>query len=89
MVDCSHANSGKDAERQPAVAAELAARIAAGESAICGLMIESNLLGGTQDYRAQPLIYGQSITDPCLSFEKTSPVLAKLAEAVRARRARK
>ena len=89
MVDCSHANSGKDAERQPAVAAELAAQIAAGENTICGVMIESNLLGGTQDYHARPLVYGQSITDPCLSFEKTIPVLAKLAEAVRARRARK
>jgi 3-deoxy-7-phosphoheptulonate synthase len=88
MVDCSHANSGKDAERQPAVAAEIAAQIAAGERAICGVMFESNLLGGSQDYRTRPLVYGQSITDPCLSFEKTIPVLAKLAEAVRARRAR-
>jgi 3-deoxy-7-phosphoheptulonate synthase len=89
MVDCSHANSGKDAERQPAVAAELAAQIASGENTICGVMLESNLLGGTQDYHARPLVYGQSITDPCLSFEKTIPVLAKLAGAVRARRARK
>jgi 3-deoxy-7-phosphoheptulonate synthase len=52
-------------------------------------MLESNLLGGTQDPHARPLIYGQSITDPCLSFEKTIPALAKLAGAVRARRARK
>jgi 3-deoxy-7-phosphoheptulonate synthase len=89
MVDCSHANSGKDAERQPAVAAELATQIAAGENAICGVMLESHLLGGTQDPHARPLIYGQSITDPCLSFEKTIPALAKLAKAVRARRARK
>jgi 3-deoxy-7-phosphoheptulonate synthase len=89
MIDCSHANSGKDAERQPIVAAELAAQIAAGESAICGVMLESNLLGGTQDYHARPLVYGQSITDPCLSFEKTIPVFAELAGAVRARRARK
>ncbi len=89
MVDCSHANSGKDAEHQPAVAAELATQIAAGENAICGVMLESHLLGGTQDPHARPLIYGQSITDPCLSFEKTIPTLAKLAKAVRARRARK
>ena len=89
MVDCSHANSGKDAERQPAVAAELATQIAAGENAICGVMLESHLLGGTQDPHTRPLIYGQSITDPCLSFEKTIPALAKLAKAVRARRARK
>jgi 3-deoxy-7-phosphoheptulonate synthase len=89
MVDCSHANSGKDAERQPAVAGDLAARVAAGERAVCGIMLESNLLDGAQDYRTRPFVYGRSITDPCLSFEKTVPVLARLAEAVRSRRARK
>jgi 3-deoxy-7-phosphoheptulonate synthase len=52
-------------------------------------MVESNLLGGAQDYRARPLVYGRSITDPCLAFEKTVPLLAGLAEAVRARRARR
>ncbi len=87
MIDCSHANSGKDAERQPAVAADLAARIAAGERSICGVMMESNLLDGAQDYRAKPLVFGRSITDPCLALERTLPVLASLAEAVRARRA--
>ena len=71
------------------MAAELATQIAAGERAICGVMLESNLLGGTQDYHARPLVYGQSITDPCLSLEKTIPVLAKLAGAVRSRRSRK
>jgi 3-deoxy-7-phosphoheptulonate synthase len=89
MVDCSHANSGKDAERQPAVAADVATRIAAGERAICGIMLESNLVGGAQDYSARPLVVGQSITDPCLSLERTIPVLTVLAEAVRARRTRK
>ena len=89
MVDCSHANSGKDAERQPAVAADVATQIAAGERAICGVMLESNLVGGAQDYRARPLLFGQSITDPCLSFDKTIPVLATLAEAIRARRTRR
>ena len=88
VVDCSHANSGKDAEAQPAVAAEIAAHLAAGERAICGVMIESNLLGGAQDYRARPLVYGRSVTDPCLAFEKTVPALTMLAETVRARRAR-
>jgi 3-deoxy-7-phosphoheptulonate synthase len=72
----------------PAVAADLAARMAAGERAIWGVMLESNLLGGAQDYRVRPFVYGRSITDPCLSFEKTVPVLARLAEAVRSRRAR-
>ncbi len=86
LVDCSHANSGKDPERQPAVAADLAAQVAAGERAICGVMLESNLQGGAQDFRARPLVYGRSITDPCLAFEKTVPVLDQLAAAVRARR---
>lgn len=86
MVDCSHANSGKDPERQPAVAADLAAQIAAGERAIAAVMIESNLLGGTQDYRATPLVYGRSVTDACLAWEQTTPVLETLATAVRQRR---
>jgi 3-deoxy-7-phosphoheptulonate synthase len=86
MIDCSHANSGKDAERQPAVASELAARIAAGDRAISAVMIESNLVGGSQDYRAVPLTRGQSVTDACLSWEMTLPVIALLASAVAARR---
>lgn len=86
MVDCSHANSAKDSSRQPAVAAEVAAQIAAGERAICAVMLESNLLGGAQDFAARPLVYGRSITDACLSWEDTLPVLANLASAVRTRR---
>jgi 3-deoxy-7-phosphoheptulonate synthase len=86
MVDCSHANSAKDPERQPVVAGEIAARVAGGDRAVCAVMIEGNLVGGSQDYRARPLVHGRSITDSCLSWEKTAPVLARLAEAVRARR---
>jgi 3-deoxy-7-phosphoheptulonate synthase len=86
MVDCSHANSGKDPERQPAVAAELAAQIAQGHRTVAGVMLESNLIGGSQNYLDRPLIYGQSITDGCLAWEKTLPVLAQLADAVRKRR---
>lgn len=86
MIDCSHANSGKDPERQPLVAADLAQQIASGNRAICGVMIESNLLGGAQDFHAKPLIYGRSVTDGCLSWEKTVPVLATLADAVKRRR---
>ena len=86
MVDCSHANSGKDPEKQAAVAADLAAQISAGERAIAAVMIESNLLGGAQDYQAKPLVYGRSITDGCLSWEKTLPLFAQLAEAVQQRR---
>lgn len=86
MVDCSHANSAKDPERQPEVASDLASQIAAGERAIAGVMIESNLAGGAQDYRARPLVRGRSITDGCLAWEKTEPLLDRLAEAARARR---
>jgi 3-deoxy-7-phosphoheptulonate synthase len=86
MVDCSHANSGKDPACQPLVAADLAAQLAAGDRAVAAVMIESNLLGGAQDYRAAPLVYGRSVTDACLGWEETLPVLATLAAAVQARR---
>jgi 3-deoxy-7-phosphoheptulonate synthase len=86
MVDCSHANSGKDADRQDRVAADLAERIAAGDRAVAAVMIESNLLGGSQDYRAVPLVRGRSVTDACLPWERTVPVIARLAAAVSARR---
>jgi 3-deoxy-7-phosphoheptulonate synthase len=86
MVDCSHANSGKDPMQQPAVAENLAGQLAAGERAIAAVMLESNLVGGTQDYRQRPLVPGQSITDACLAWEQTLPVLATLAGAVERRR---
>lgn len=86
MVDCSHANSGKDPARQPAIAAELATRIAASERALAGVMLESHLLGGNQSLDTAPLVYGRSVTDACLAWEQTLPVLAQLAQAVRQRR---
>ena len=86
MIDCSHANSSKDPSRQPEVAAAVAAQIAAGERAITGVMIESHLQAGAQEYTQRPLGYGCSVTDACLSWEQTLPVFARLAEAVRARR---
>jgi 3-deoxy-7-phosphoheptulonate synthase len=86
MIDCSHANSGKDPRRQAGVAGELAERIAGGESAIAGLMLESNLRAGAQDYHARPLAYGLSITDPCLGWEETETILGQWAGAVRRRR---
>ena len=89
MIDCSHGNSRKDHNRQPGVAAEIAAQVAAGSRAIAGLMLESHLREGKQNHTAStPLVYGQSITDACISWEATEPVLATLAEAVQARRAR-
>ncbi|MBL9212803.1 MAG: 3-deoxy-7-phosphoheptulonate synthase [Opitutaceae bacterium] len=83
VIDCSHANSGKDPARQPAVAAEIGAQITAGERAIAGVMLESHLLGGAQDHQARPLVYGRSITDACLSWEQTLPVLGALADTVK------
>ena len=68
------------------VKTEIIAQIAAGERAISSVMIESNLLAGAQDYQAAPLVYGRSVTDACLGWEETLPVLATLAAAVRARR---
>jgi 3-deoxy-7-phosphoheptulonate synthase len=87
MVDCSHANSGKDAARQSDIAAELALRIAGGDRSVAGVMIESNLLGGSQDYRAVPLVRGRSVTDACIPWENTLPLIARLAQAVATRRA--
>jgi len=88
MVDCSHANSGKRHENQPGVAEVLAAQIAAGSRAITGVMLESFLVAGRQEPGVgQPLTYGQSITDACMAWDATLPVLRSLAAAVRARRA--
>ncbi|MGN0860780.1 MAG: 3-deoxy-7-phosphoheptulonate synthase [Candidatus Spyradosoma sp.] len=92
VVDCSHGNSRKDYSRQPLVAADLAAQISAGQGAVTGVMIESNLVEGRQDYRCDSkgsCVYGQSITDACISVEQTKDVLETLAQAVRARRAKK
>jgi 3-deoxy-7-phosphoheptulonate synthase len=89
MIDVSHGNSGKDHRRQPVAAAEVAKQVALGEGAIIGLMMESFLVEGRQDLVAgRALTYGQSITDACLGWEHTVPVLEGLAEAVRERRAR-
>lgn len=86
MVDCSHANSGKDYRRQPEVAADLASQIGDGCHHIAGIMLESHLVEGRQDYDPDKATYGQSITDACMSFEQTVPVLESCAEAVRRRR---
>jgi 3-deoxy-7-phosphoheptulonate synthase len=87
MIDCSHGNSGKDPARQPAVARDVAGQIADGSRRVFGVMIESHLVGGRQDVRpGQPLVRGQSITDACLGWDDTVPVLDDLAKAVRARR---
>jgi 3-deoxy-7-phosphoheptulonate synthase len=87
MVDCSHANSGRDHTRQTVVVRDLAAQIADGSRAIFGVMLESFLLDGNQKHGAlEDLTYGQSITDKCMSWERTEPLFGELAEAVRKRR---
>ena len=87
MIDISHGNSGKRHERQVAIANELAQRIAWGERRIFGLMIESHLEPGRQDLvPGEPLRHGVSITDACIGFAQTVPVLRTLAAAVAARR---
>ena len=86
MIDCSHANSAKQHERQVEVARDIAARIAGGEQRVLGLMLESHLEGGRQELRpAVPLQRGVSITDACIGWAQTEPVLRELAAAVRAR----
>ncbi len=88
MVDCSHGNSAKDPRRQPEVAEGVAEQIAAGSRQLCGIMLESFLVEGRQDLQEGKLpVFGQSITDACMGWERTLPVFALLAEAVRKRRA--
>ena len=87
MIDLSHANSKKQHERQVEVGCDVAAQIEAGDHRIMGVMIESHLIAGRQD--VQPgtnLTYGQSITDACLGWEDTGPLLRELARGVRERR---
>lgn len=92
MVDCSHGNSSKNYKNQPLVADNVAQQIAKGSTAICGVMIESNLAEGRQDVPPESeggknaLKYGVSITDSCIDWATTEEVLERLASAVRARR---
>lgn len=88
MIDLSHANSLKQCQRQIIVGEDVAGQIANGDRRIMGVMVESHLKGGSQTVVAgQPLTYGQSITDACLSWDDTVPLLKKFAEAVQKRRA--
>ncbi len=87
MVDCSHANSAKQHRRQIDVAADLAAQLAGGERRIIGVMVESHLHEGRQVLSpGAALRPGVSITDACIAWEDTEPLLRGLAQAVRQRR---
>jgi len=87
MIDCSHANSQKQYERQLDVAHAVAGQIARGDDRVIGAMIESHINPGRQDLvPGQPLAYGVSITDACVGWDATVGVLRELADAVRHRR---
>ena len=87
MVDFSHANSSKQYQRQIEVGHDVAAQLSSGDKRIMGVMIESHLVAGRQDLKpGVALNYGQSVTDACISWEDSEPLLRELAEAVRNRR---
>ena len=87
MIDFSHANSSKQYQRQVSVGQDVAAQIAGGDMRIVGVMIESHINPGRQDLDAdQTPAYGTSITDACLGWDDTAPLLRDLARAVRDRR---
>jgi 3-deoxy-7-phosphoheptulonate synthase len=70
------------------VVQDIASQLASGSQEIFGMMLESFLVDGRQDLeKGKELVFGQSITDACIGWERTEPVLAELAAAVRARRA--
>jgi 3-deoxy-7-phosphoheptulonate synthase len=92
MIDCSHGNSGRDPARQPDVARDVGMQLRGGSKSIAGVMLESHLVGGRQEppsAAGAKLVYGQSITDACLAWDATVPVLDALAEHVRTARAHK
>ena len=90
MIDVSHGNSSKRPENQSIVADDIAAQIIRGEDRILGVMIESHLQAGRQDLvPGRPLVYGQSVTDGCISWETSVGVLERLSNAVKQRRVRK
>jgi 3-deoxy-7-phosphoheptulonate synthase len=93
MVDCSHANSSKQHDKQVDVAADIGTQIAGGSRSIFGVMVESHIHAGAQKFTpgkddVNKLAYGQSITDACIDWAQSEAVLAGLSQAVLARRAR-
>ena len=82
MVDCSHANSDKDHDRQPLVARDISAQIADGNRSIVGLMLESNIGAGNQSLQSDlsQLQYGVSITDACIDWQTTQDLLREIAD---------
>src|SRR5829696_7880642 len=89
VIDASHDNSGKDHNRQGEVVSEIADQVGAGNRAIVGVMLESFLVAGRQDLDPEAeMVYGQSITDPCMDWDSTVLALDRLAASVQERRGR-
>ena len=87
MIDFSHSNSSKNPQKQMDVGADVGRQLSHGEERIFGVMVESHLKAGRQDLLpGKPLVYGQSITDGCISWEDTRKLLDTLADGVRRRR---
>ena len=82
MIDCSHGNSEKDPRRQIAVVGDVIGQLGAEQRGIRALMLESHLVAGRQDVTANPLTYGQSVTDACLGFDDTADLIRRLATAL-------
>ncbi len=86
MVDCSHGNTNKDYTLQGVVCKEVVKQVKAGQKAVMGVMMESNLKAGKQNWKEDgslKLEYGISITDACIGWEETRSLLLEAAEAVR------
>jgi 3-deoxy-7-phosphoheptulonate synthase len=91
MVDCSHANSSKQHQKQIEVVADVASQIAGGSTSVFGVMVESHLVAGAQKFspgkdKVEALEYGKSITDACIGWEDSVGVLETLSRAVKQRR---
>ena len=87
MIDCSHGNSRKQYQQQAVVAQDIATQIETGSQHVFGVMLESYLQSGRQEILpGTPLIYGKSITDACLGWDETQPVLTRLAHAIQTHR---
>ena len=94
MVDCSHANSSKQHQKQLEVARDIAGQLAQGSTRIFGVMVESHLNAGAQKFTpgknaVADLHYGQSITDACLGWDDSISSLETLSQSVKARRVRR
>ena len=84
MVDCSHAQTNKDYTKQPEVLSAIVKQVASGGKTIMGAMLESNLESGNQKLatEASKLVYGVSVTDPCIDWNTTEHCMLQAAEAL-------